>query len=187
MLSGEATSWEVTVSEHERAEPKSMPIEEALEQILMTVERLAMLHYHFASTLVAELGEERGRELVARAIASYGREVGERHRRRVEAAGYQPSCENYRLVPDLPTMPWSPEGMPVVERGGKLLQVCPLAKYWIERGAEKLGRLYCYVDQAKFAAFDPESECRHPRNVLDGDDCCQIVAKKRSEWERADA
>lgn len=169
-----------------QGEPETMPVAEALQQVLIIVERLAMLHYHYASTLVAELGEERGRELVAKAIASYGREVGERQRRKVIEAGFEPSVENYKAVRDLPDMAWSPRGMPVVRLGERELQVCPLAKYWIERGAEDLGRLYCYVDQAKYAAFDPECECRHLKNVLDGDDGCQVVAKKRAEWEQLD-
>jgi len=179
--------WEVVEMDRQAtSDSRMMPVSEALEQMLQLVERVAMLHYHFASTLVSELGEERGRELVSRAIASYGREVGERQRRRLAEAGYEPSCENYRALPDLPPLPWTPEGMPTVRRGDLELKVCPLAKYWIEKGAEKLGRLYCHVDQAKFAAFDPECECRHPFNVLDGDDHCEIVARKRSEWETID-
>ncbi|MHB0871146.1 MAG: L-2-amino-thiazoline-4-carboxylic acid hydrolase [Chloroflexota bacterium] len=170
----------------EDIESRTIPKGEALEQILVTVERLAMLHYHFAATLVAELGEDRGRELVARAIASYGREVGERHRRRVIEAGFEPSCENFKAVSDLPTLAWSPEGMPVAPVNGERRRVCPMAKYWIEKGAEELGRLYCGVDQAKYVAFDPECECRHLKNVLDGDEQCQVVAKKRSEWNNID-
>jgi len=77
---------------------------------------------------------------------------------------------------------WSPEGMPTLLRGGKEIRVCPLAKYWIDKGAAELGRLYCYVDQAKYSAFDPECECRHLANVLDGDDQCVVVAKKKREW-----
>ena len=159
---------------------------EAARQMLIAVERMAMLHYHFARTLVDELGKEKGRELIAQAIASYGREVGECHRQRIVAAGHEASCENYGTLPDLPGLAWSPRYMPVVSRGGKELRMCPMAKYWIEKGAESLGRLYCYVDQAKYAAFDPECECRHLQNVLDGDETCQIVAKKRSEWPRID-
>lgn len=160
-----------------------IPLADCLRQVLITVERLAMLHYHYAQTLIAELGDQRGKELIAKAIASYGREVGERHRQRVIEAGFEPSCENYNVVPDLPTLAWSPRGMPVLRSGDKERPVCPMAKYWIERGAEDLGRLYCYVDQAKFAAFDPECECRHTSNVLDGDDCCQLVAKKKADWD----
>ncbi len=164
------------------AEPELIPQKEALQQVLITVERLAMLYYHFANTLEKELGREKGRELVAKAIAAYGREVGERHREKVIAAGYEPNCENFKKVPDLPGLAWSPRGMPKVSINGIEKSVCPLAKYWIERGAAELGRLYCSVDQAKYAAFDPECECRHLKNVLDGDDFCQVVAKKRSDW-----
>jgi len=194
-----------------------MPVGEAREQILTMVERVAMVHYHFATTIIEELGEEKGRELIARAIERYGREVGERHRAKVIAAGLEPSCENYRAVPDLAPLAWSPESLPwVVLDGlepscenyravpdlaplawspeslpwvvldGRERRVCPLAKYWIEKGARDIGRLYCRVDQAKYRAFDPKCECRHPQNVLDGDDVCLVVAKKRSEWQKID-
>jgi hypothetical protein len=169
------------------SEAATMPAAEALQQILITVERIAMLHYHFANTLVSELGEERGMELTRKAIAAYGEEIGERQRRRVIEAGLPASCEHYKAVPDLPALAWSPEGMPTLVRDGKEIAVCPLAKYWIERGAADLGRLYCFVDQAKFTVFDPDCECRHLENVLDGDDRCTIVTKKKREWEQADA
>lgn len=170
------------MQKQESAKSETIQVTEALQQILVTAERVAMLHYHYAATLIDQLGEEKGKALIAKAIAAYGREVGERHRQRGIEMGIEPVCKNYKAVPDLPSLAWSPEGMPVVYRNGKEIRVCPLAKYWIEKGAEKLGRLYCGVDQAKYAAFDPESECRHLRNVLDGDDCCEVVGKKRSEW-----
>jgi hypothetical protein len=166
-------------------EPETMPTAEALRQILIAVERIAMLHHHFASTLVKELGEERGMALTRQAIAAYGTEIGARQRRRVMEAGLPASCEHYKAVPDLPALAWSPEGMPTLVRDGKEIPVCPLAKHWIERGAPELGRLYCAVDQAKFSTFDPDCECRHMENVLDGDDRCMIVTKKRTEWADA--
>jgi L-2-amino-thiazoline-4-carboxylic acid hydrolase-like protein len=164
----------------------SMPVSEALQQILTTAERMAMLYYHFASTLVGELGDEKGKELIQKAIAAYGTEVGERQRARVAEAGKALTCENYKTVPDLPMLAWSPEGMPKLIRDGKEIAVCPLAKYWIEKGAADLGRLYCYVDQAKFSTFDPACECRHLKNVLEGDDCCVVAVKKRSDWAELD-
>jgi len=161
---------------------EAIPKAEALAQILTSVERLAMLYYHFASTLVAELGEEQGKALIRKAIDAYGTEVGERQRLRVVEAGYAASCENYKALPDLPAMAWSQDGMPKMVRHGKETPVCPLAKYWIEKGGSDLGRLYCHVDQAKYSTFDPECECRHLENVLDGDERCLIVVKKKSEW-----
>lgn len=166
----------------DRTNEETIPVAEALAQLQIALERVAMLHFHYATTLVAELGEERGREIAARAIAAYGREVGERQRERVAAAGYAPSCENYGVVPDLPRLAWRAENLPRVLVDGKERRVCPLAKYWLEKDAADLGRLYCRVDQAKYAAFDPECECRHLSNVLDGDDTCQTVAKKHGEW-----
>lgn len=170
--------------EHQAArESETIPKTEALAQILTSVERLAMLYYHFASTLVGELGEEQGKELIRKAIAAYGTEVGERQRRRVTAAGYAASCENYKALPDLPAMAWSQDGMPRMMLHGKETPVCPLAKYWIEKEASGLGRLYCHVDQAKYSTFDPECECRHLENVLDGDERCLIVVKKKGDWD----
>lgn len=165
----------------------SMPVSDALQQILITAERMAMLYYHFASTLVTDLGEEKGKELIRKAIAAYGIEVGERQRAQVVAVGNALTCENYKTAPDLPMLAWSPEGMPKLIRDGKEIAVCPLAKYWIEKGAADLGRLYCYVDQAKFSTFDPACECRHLQNVLDGDDCCVVAVKKKSEWAELDS
>jgi predicted ArsR family transcriptional regulator len=170
------------MTQQEAKESETIPRTEALAQILTSVERLAMLYHHFASTLVDELGSEKGKALIRKAIEAYGTEVGERQRRRVTEAGYAASCENYKALPDLPAMAWSQDGMPRMMLHGKETPVCPLAKYWIEKGASGLGRLYCHVDQAKYSTFDPESECRHLENVLDGDERCLIVVKKKSEW-----
>jgi hypothetical protein len=168
------------------ADKASMPLDEAVKQMGIMAERVAMLHYHYVDTLIRELGEERGRALAEEAIQAYGREVGLRHRQRVTATGASPDCDNYGTLPDLPTAAWSRENMPVVTSDGRERRVCPLAKYWIDRGAESVGRIYCHVDQAKYAAFDPECECRHLKNVLDGDDVCEVVAKKRDAWTRDD-
>lgn len=172
--------------EQTSGEQATVPAAEALQQISIAVERIAMLHYHFATTLVAELGEEKARELITKAIASYGKEVGEIQRRRVIEAGLEPTCENFKAVVDLPRMAWLPENMPVHVANGKELRICPMAKYWIDKGATDLGRLYCYVDQAKYRAYNLDCECRHLSNVLDGGDDCQVVAKTRAEWEIID-
>ncbi len=174
------------MSERNEATADTIPVSEAASQVLIMVERIAMVYYHFAQTLVNHLGEEKARELVTEAIASYGKEVGERQRERILAAGLEAECENYRAVPDLARLAWTPDYMPRLLINGEERPVCPLAKYWIDKGAADIGRLYCYVDQAKYAAFDPECECRHPRNVLDGDSECLIVAKKKSEWATTD-
>jgi len=41
----------------------------------------------------------------------------------------------------------------------------------MERGSQEWGRIYCYVDQAKYDAYNG-IKCKHLKNLLDGDDCC---------------
>ena len=36
----------------------------------------------------------------------------------------------------------------------------------------RLGRYYCWVDQAKYAAYGKGYRCLHDKNTMDGDDCC---------------
>ncbi|MBP1768831.1 MAG: hypothetical protein H6P98_2946, partial [Candidatus Aminicenantes bacterium] len=55
--------------------------EEALRQIRQALHRTALLYHHFAETLVAELGEKRGTDLILKAIGSYGARIGEEARR----------------------------------------------------------------------------------------------------------
>lgn len=154
----------------------SIRLEEARTQVQTLARRLAMLHYHYASVIIERMGEDEGRRLVAEAIRRYGTEVGARHRARIVAAGYEPSVENYGKLHDVPPL----FNLPASAAGEG--PACPVARYFREIGEEEIGRMYCYVDQAKYEAFDPECECRHSRNALDGDPACDIVAKKKRDW-----
>ena len=55
-----------------------------------------------------------------------------------------------------------------------------------EYGEEKLGRLYCYVDPAKYMAFNPGFKMIHLKALPDGDGCCEFVVKPTSAKERED-
>jgi hypothetical protein len=57
----------------------------------------------------------------------------------------------------------------------RICTYCPLAAIWQELGAEELGRMYCYVDQAKYHSYNPDYEFVHAKNVLDGDEYCEFV------------
>ena len=54
---------------------------------------------------------------------------------------------------------------------------------WKELGADDLGRMYCYVDQAKYRAFNSRAKLIHTHNVLDGDPYCEfdIVLEKEAD------
>ena len=66
-----------------------VPLEEATEQVRRVCERLGLLHYAFAKTLVDEMGDDRGRQVAMNAIKLYSRVIGERAREKARA---QASC-----------------------------------------------------------------------------------------------
>lgn len=152
--------------------------EEARKQVWSIIDRLALLHYAFAKVLIAELGEEKGRTLIKEAIQAYGEIVGKRVREKTLAKGLPLAAENFQ--DDLPVLGWEEKEVVEVE-GEKRARVytCPLAKSWQELGAAELGRIYCFVDQAKYAAYNPELICVHTKNVLDGDSFCEIAVRKK--------
>ncbi|WP_169315911.1 L-2-amino-thiazoline-4-carboxylic acid hydrolase [Desulfosporosinus youngiae] len=162
------------------AEEDVIKREEAALQVRQMGKMMASLFYHMAKEVLSELGEVRGTELVGRAIKAYGSERGEQHRERVLAAGIEHLPENYVELGDLPYLGWDVEKVVPEENKTHIkITYCPLAEYWQEKGAAKIGRLYCGVDQAKYEAFHPDSEYIHLKNRLDGDECCEMVCRQK--------
>lgn len=159
--------------------------EEAELQVRQMGKMVASLFYHMAREILSELGEERGTELVGRAIKAYGRERGEQHKERALAAGIEHLPENYVELGDLPGLGWDVEkAVPEENKTHIKITYCPLAEYWREKGAAKLGRLYCAVDQAKYEGFHSDSEYIHLKNRLDGDDCCEMVCRRKTQMNK---
>jgi hypothetical protein len=63
---------------------------------------------------------------------------------------------------------------------------CVMARIWKEYGEEKLGSLYCYVDLAKYMAFNPNFKLTHLRALPHGDEYCELAVKPTSAKERED-
>jgi hypothetical protein len=120
---------------------------EALNQIRIALRRLALLYYYFARTLFDELGEEQGIELTRKAVNAYGAHVGREARRKAEERGLALIPKNFES--DLPNLPWRTEIVDVEGEERVRVHRCPLAKEWLDIGESKIGRLYCFVDQAK--------------------------------------
>ena len=154
--------------------------QEAFAQVKSMIKRTALIHYAFAKTLIDELGDEKGRELTQKAVLLYGSLVGKEAKEKAEKKGLSPGAENYQ--DDLPSLGWHHREKVVVD-GEKRSRVytCYLAEVWKEMGAAELGRIYCYVDQAKFSAFNPELECVHVKNVLDGDPYCELAVRPKKK------
>lgn len=151
--------------------------EQAFKEVLSMIRRTALLHYCFSKTLIEELGEERGKELILKAIQSYGEKVGKKVKEETLAKGLDLLIENYQE--DLPTLGWEIERAIVEGEPRGRVHTCYLANFWKELGAPELGRFYCFVDQAKYKAYNPELECIHVKNVLDGDPYCELAVRSK--------
>jgi hypothetical protein len=156
-------------------DPKMIPLEEALRQLNLALRRAALIYHYFAETLVDEMGEEKGMELIRKTIDAYGDHVGKEALKKAQDKGLPLTPNNFES--DLPLLAW--DGEEVEVDGEKRVRVhhCPLAAEWLEWGDTKKARVYCYVDQAKMHGFNPDFEYVHIKNVLDGDPYCELAVR----------
>jgi len=61
---------------------------------------------------------------------------------------------------------------------------CVMGKVWRELGAGDLGRIYCYVDPAKYMAYNPDFKLIHYKALPDGDEYCELGVVPTTEKDR---
>ncbi len=160
---------------------KTVSLQEAEEQVVVTAKRLALLYHYTAEVLVEEFGQDKGEALLEEIIDRYGSESGLSARKKVEALGLPLTPENFKAGSDLPKWGWKGDQVCCADGVTRdRITYCPLAETWKDKGSESLGRIYCRVDQAKFAAYN-SVECKHLKNVLDGDNCCLFDLREKGE------
>jgi hypothetical protein len=161
----------------------------AESEVALAVERLALLHLAYAETLFEELGDERGRELIVKAIREYGYQIGEKAREGAEARGLPLTPEHYDAGgPNWPSL-GTCERVERVEVDGEQrtrIYGCGLARASQAHGQEALGRLYCLIDVAKMMAYNPAYKVIHLQAELDGDAYCELATRETTEQERED-
>ena len=164
----------------------TVTLEEAKEQVRRVCMRLGLLHLSFAKTLVEELGEEKGKQVILKAIKDYGTRIGEQVRANVSARGLDNSPANYKE--DIPVYGMHDRIEEITVQGEKRLRLygCVMGKLWNELGEGELGRLYCYVDPAKYMAFNPNFKLIHVKALPDGDEYCELAVRPTTEQERKD-
>lgn len=169
---------------------QTIPIEQAKEEIEISTRRLALLHLSYARVLIQELGEDKGTRLIMKAIKDYGVRIGERTRKEVLDQKLEASPENFGKSNYLrvPKFGHHERGETCEVNSEKRTRVygCVLDKLWKEYGEEKLGRLYFYVDPAKYLAYNPRYKLIHIKALPDGDDCCEMAVRFTTEKERKD-
>jgi len=152
-----------------------IPKTEALRQINLGLRRAAMIYHYFCETLINELGEEKGTELIKKMVAAYGSHLGLTAQRLAQEKGLALTPDNFES--DLPYLAWNIEKVVVDGEERTRVHHCPLAQDFIDLDDSKNGRLYCWVDQAKMKAFNPAYEYVHIKNVLDGAPYCELVVR----------
>lgn len=149
--------------------------DDAVQQIRLALRRAALIYHYFAKTLVEELGDEQGRELIKKAIESYGSHVGREAHRKAKGKELELTPENFES--DLPKYVWETDQVMVEGEKRSHVHFCPLAAEWLSLGDAKTARLYCFVDQAKMKAFNPRYKYVHLKNILDGDPFCELAVR----------
>jgi nitroreductase len=160
-----------------KSENETMSKKEANKNVRLALRRGAMIYHHFCQSLVEEFGEEKGKELIRKAVDAYGERIGQEAKNTAREKGMALIPENFES--DLPDDAWQTEE--VIVNGEERVRVhqCPLASEWLEWGDPEMARLYCYVDQAKMKGFNPDYEYIHVKNLLDGDPYCELVVRRK--------
>ena len=165
---------------------RKMNRNDAEEQVAKVCKRLALLHLSYAKTIINELGKEAGQKLVLKAIKDYGTRIGSSVKKEVEKKELANTPENYKE--DLPAygMHEKIEHARVCGEKGLRSFGCVMGKLWHELGEDEIGRLYCYVDPAKYMAYNPDFALVHKKSIPDGDDYCEFIIRKTTKKEKED-
>ena len=144
-------------------EVQNVSFTDAKTQVEVAITRTALLHLAFSRTLVEQLGQEKGKEVILKSIMEYGKMVGER-----TIQGKQ----------DLPKY-----GVHEKFEGGKVYG-CIFAKIFHEYKEDELGCLYCYVDAAKSMTVNRKEKLIHKECDACGDDYCVFESIPTTEKEQ---
>lgn len=165
-------------------EEEKIDKKEAAKQIETLSKRIALLHLSYAKTLTEELEEEHGKQLILKAIKRYGKHIGEARREEIEEKGLEPTAENFSQGE---TLSIPPLGMHSgIEREDDKMKAygCTMGEFWREMGEEELGKLYCYVDPAKYLGYNEDLIQVHDKAMTAGDEHCEFIVRSSSEEDK---
>ncbi len=165
---------------------KMVPLEEAMDQVRITGKRIALMHLAFSRILVEELGEEKGKEAIIRAMMEYGRMVGEANKAGQQDLPFYGFHDTYTYGGNefLDTREKAKIAGKQFDFSRYRVHGCVLAKTFLEQNEKELGCLYCYVDSAKSMAADPSKKLMHTACEVVGDGFCAFDLVPTTEKER---
>jgi len=148
--------------------------------------QLAMVYYHFAKSIVDEMGETEGTKFVEKVLKEVAIERGQAMRSEAARLHLPFNQESMWKVNDLPNYTFPAKG-----HAGDIY--CPYADFWKEKGAlgQKLGLLWCnIIDPWKVRAFVGNSYklWKYGKNLNLKDDFCgeaiPLTKEEAEEQER---
>ncbi len=160
--------------------------EEITAETRKLAKQLAMVYYHFAKSILEEMGETKGTRFVKKVLKDIAIERGHVMRAEAERMKLPLTQENMRKVNDLPRYTFPAQG-----HEGEFC--CPYADLWKDKGAlgRKLGLLWCnIIDPWKVRAFIGPSYklWKYGKNLNLKDDFCgelKTLAKEEAEEQEA--
>ena len=120
----------------------------------------AQMYYHLTYQMVQDYGEEAATKTIKKAMHEFGVERGKNIRAEVDEKGLEPTVQNLDKCYDMPIDDgWAPD-------------------------RDKIGRLYCEVDDAIREGFSEDLIYVPDKNIIDGDGWCDSKTYYRSKMNK---
>lgn len=152
------------------AEKNMIQYEDAVNEVRKACRQYAMLYFHFSKVLVEELGEEKAKPLIQKAVFNLAIDRSDQLRKKASEQGLEYTMENFMKITDLPMIGW------VKELGRNH---CPYAEAWVKYFDDfpwfrELAPLYCdVIDTTNAENFTKNLSHKITENVLTGGEYCQ--------------
>jgi hypothetical protein len=143
---------------------------------------MAMLYYFMAKEIVDSEGEEKGRDIIRRAVWKFGRYRGAKIRENVDARGLPADLENLVKYYDMPTSKLTETEVKVTPSSyEEVTRHCTFADVWTAFGAGSLGLIYCEQDFALAEGFNKDIKCSRTSDMMEpGADTCELQMRLRN-------
>jgi len=151
-------------------EENKIEFKDAVNEVRKACRQFAMLYFHFSKVLVEELGEEKAKPLIQKAIFELAADRTDQLREKSSQLGLPCTIENFMKITDLPMIGW------VKELGRNH---CPYAEAWVKYFDEypwfkDLAPLYCdVIDTTNAENFTKNMSHKIIENVLTGGESCE--------------
>ena len=179
---------------------KMVSVEEAASQVKVVAIRLALMHLAYARTLAEELDGDQAKDIIIKAMMTYGQMIGERNKKGEQDLPYYGMHEKYSYKEqeflDTRDMPSDQSGE--MDFDSFKVYGCVLSQIFREYDEAELGSLYCFVDAAKTMAAESTHKLIHTACVVCGDDHCafksvpttvaelRMFEERNSDWKNVD-